>query len=502
MGNKFAYYSVKAGSALSKLARMLRRAAKNLWRAGHVIFKASKFAAGNFKKFTIGGSSVTLLRLLPFVPPVVVGIHILFAAFWPKRILFFHSSQRRRFMSGMYSHWRMILILLVLSLTINIYLIDELQRAFNESLPLLNVHIHKKFGWKISIAASSFSIASAIAFMIAYYTLQTKTDKDHENITNEEKEWKMLVESKGKYIYNNAFGPKIEWKNQLKYKKERIGPWNWALPIALCLVACGFGVIANLYPKIDIHKEPNGAFGRALDKIFLKFAVYEEHKKIVKEYGDQECLPFVSFRDVLKENMDMDANILMNPIKKFFDISDRLMGNLTDVLKRTRKQFIADVGDNLFGEDVAQSIKDFKKLDLQYIGMLLLIPRVICLGVLLLGMITMSCATKDMAINPDREPKKIVDDFGKVCVFSVVFVLGAQLSVFNILTDIGIPFYKVSVRLGLGFIYDLVCDCIMISIWIGMKNEYFFAIPKKKVTVSYSVPGVSDSGPNPDNRIL
>ena len=148
MGNKFAYYSVKSGSALSRLAKTLKNSAKRLWTVANTIYKISKFAAGNFKKFTIGGSSTTLIRLLPFIPPVVVGIHILFSSFWPKRILFFHSSQRRRFTQGMFSHWRLILILLLLALTINTYLVDELQNAFNESLPLLNVHIHKKFGWK------------------------------------------------------------------------------------------------------------------------------------------------------------------------------------------------------------------------------------------------------------------------------------------------------------------------------------------------------------------
>ncbi len=40
------------------------------------------------------------------------------------------------------------------------------------------------------------------------------------------------------------------------------------------------------------------------------------------------------------------------------------------------------------------------------------------------------------------EPKKIVDAFGTVTVFSVVFVLGAQLALFNILEDVGIPFYR------------------------------------------------------------
>ena len=70
------------------------------------------------------------------------------------------------------------------------------------------------------------------------------------------------------------------------------------------------------------------------------------------------------------------------------------------------------------------------------------------------------------------------------------------------LSSFGVPFYNITIRLGLGFIYDLVCDSIMISIYIGMKNEFFFAIPKRKVTVTYSVPGVSDDGPNIRGQII
>jgi hypothetical protein len=502
IGGRSAYYTVKAGSALSNLAVKLKNSGKNLWKVANVIFKISKFTVKNFKTLTIGGSSMTLLRLLPFFPPVVVGIHILFAAFWPKRILFFHASQRRTFLNEQLYHWLFILFLLIVALSINTALVDELQTAFNESLPLLDVHVRKKFGWKMSIAASSFSMAAALSFMIAYLTLKIKTDKDHENLTNEEKEWRNFVDSKKKCTYYNAFGPKIEWKNQIKYKKERIGPWNWVLPITLCLIACGFGVVANLYPKIDMYREPKGAFGRVLDRIFSKVSLYEDDMRRMKEYGEQECLPFSTFNDVLKENMDRRANILMNPINSFFNKTEELMRPLKEIVSRTRKQLISDVGDELFGEEVVQNIKDFKKLDLQYIGMLLLIPRAISLCILIFGMITMSIATCQMTIIPAIEPKKIVDAFGALCIFSVIFVLGAQLSIFNILSDIGVPFYRITTRLGLGFMYDLVCDSIMISIWIGMKNEFFFAIPRRKVTVSYSVPGVSDSGPNPQNRIL
>ena len=305
---------------------------------------------------------MTLLRLLPFIPPVVVGIHVLFAAFWPKRVLFFHTSQRRRFIDGMLTHWSLILILLILALSINTVLVDELQNAFNESLPLLDVHVLKKFGWKMSLAASSFSMASALSYIIAYYTLKIKTDKDHENLTNEEKEWARFVDSKKKCTYHNAFGPKIEWKNQIKYKKERIGPWMWVLPITLCFIACGFGVVANLYPKIDMHREPKGAFGRVLDKIFSKMSLYEDDMRRVREYGEQECLPFATFNDVLQENMDRRANILMNPINHFFNQTEELMRPLKEIISRTRRQFIADIGDDLFGEEVVQKYQGFQKV--------------------------------------------------------------------------------------------------------------------------------------------
>jgi len=405
-------------------------------------------------------------------------------------------------MDNMSQKWFGILILLILALTINTALIDELKNAFNDSLPLLDVHVQKKFGWQISMAASAFSMASALSYIIAYMTLKNKTDKDHENITNEEKEWRKIVDSKKKCTYYNAFGPKIEWKNQIKYKKEVIGPWNWVLPIVLCIIACGFGVVANLYPKIDMYREPKGAFGRVLDKILAKTSLYEDDMKRVKEYGELECLPFATFNDVLRENMDKRANILMNPIYHFFNKTEELMSPLKEIISRTRKQFISDIGDDLFGEEVVQNIKDFKKLDLQYIGMLLLIPRAISLCILIFGMITMSIATCQMTIIPAIEPRKIVGAFGTVCLFSVIYVLGAQLAIFNLLSDVGVPFYRITTRLGLGFMYDLVCDSIMMSIWIGMKNEFFFTIPRRKVTVSYSVPGVSDSGPNPQNSIL
>ena len=67
----------------------------------------------------------------------------------------------------------------------------------------------------------------------------------------------------------------INTKFTFRYKKERIGPWTWVLPISLCCIAIGFGILANLYPKIDMYREPKGVFGRTIDKLLLKVNLFE-----------------------------------------------------------------------------------------------------------------------------------------------------------------------------------------------------------------------------------
>merc|ERR1719400_648926 len=204
-------------TGIKKLATIFRSSIRTIWTIVKITTKLAKFS--------IGGSSITLLRLLPFLPPVVVGVHVLFSSFWPQRILFFHANQRRKFMDGQRQHWLTILLLLILASVINSVLLTELQGAFNESLPFLNAHINFKLGWRMAMAATAFAMASSVSFYITYYILGSYTHKDHENLINEEIEWANFVKSKKKVTYKNAFGPKIEFKNQIKYKKERIGGW-------------------------------------------------------------------------------------------------------------------------------------------------------------------------------------------------------------------------------------------------------------------------------------
>ena len=69
------------------------------------------------------------------------------------------------------------------------------------------------------------------------------------------------------FYSRTALGEKIEKRSQIKHKKERIGPWTWVLPMILCLISCGFGVFANLHPKLEFSLEPKGKFGQIIDKV-------------------------------------------------------------------------------------------------------------------------------------------------------------------------------------------------------------------------------------------
>ena len=39
--------------------------------------------------------------------------------------------------------------------------------------------------------------------------------------------------------------------------------------------------------------------------------------------------------------------------------------------------------------------------------------------------------------------------------FSLIYVVGAQLSLYNMISSFGVPFYKIYVRFSLGFVYDV-----------------------------------------------
>ncbi len=61
----------------------------------------------------------------------------------------------------------------------------------------------------------------------------------------------------------------------------------------------------------------------------------------------------------------------------------------------------------------------WEKNQLQYIGLIFLAPRLICLLILIFGMLTSSLFVCQMRIIQSIEPRKIVDAFGKVKLYFI-----------------------------------------------------------------------------------
>ena len=39
------------------------------------------------------------------------------------------------------------------------------------------------------------------------------------------------------------------------------------VPIMLAMLACGFGILANLHPKMEMSREPRGKIGKMIDQV-------------------------------------------------------------------------------------------------------------------------------------------------------------------------------------------------------------------------------------------
>jgi len=328
--------------------------------------------------------------------------------------------------------------------------------------------------------------------------VQIQTFKNHDNLTNEELEWKEEIEKRELVRIRTGVGTLLEKRTRIKYKKERIGPWMWVLPVLLCLIACGLGVAANLHPKLEISLEPKGSLGRMVDDAYRKMSYFDKDRDATLDDTGDECLPYASFGDFLRDNKHV-GNVLMGPVVRFYNRTETVVKDARSVLKGMRKQLLLDAQEELFGDSLENIWEEYK---LQYLGMLFTAPRFICLLILFFGWITAFIWVCQMSIIQALEPARVVGAFGKVAVFSFAYVVGTQLALFHLISAFGVPFYHVNLRFGLGFVYDVAADCLMLALYVGMKNEFFFSVPKRKTTVTYSIPGVSQGGPNIEGQIV
>lgn len=435
---------------------------------------------------------------MPLLPPVILGIYVLFGVFWPSRVVFFTAKQRRSHMSSRFWSWTLALFVLIVAIVINTVVLDEIVQLLDDNIGVAKFNLKHNLGWKLAMSSSAFALVGTFLNWIVALTLLIQTDTNHENLTNAEKEWQDELEKRELVTVKTPFGNIYQKRTHLKYLRSRISPWTWVLPILITLMACGFGIWANFHPKLEIIREPRGPFGRMVNRVHQKVSLFEADMNSVKSDTAEECLPLATLDDVL-ETSDF-SNILVSPVEQFYNLTQETLAPLKQSLHGFRTQLVLDIDEEVFGGNMEAF---WRATDLQYIGLIFTIPRFICLLILVFGCFMVAIFKCTMqVICQSLEPRKIVDAYGKVALFSMVYVVGAQLSLFNILSSFGIPFYHIYVRFGPGFVYDVVADSLLIATYIGMNNEFFFAIPKRKTTVTYTVPGASDPGPNIPGQII
>ena len=175
----------------------------------------------------------------------------------------------------------------------------------------------------------------------------------------------------------------------------------------------------------------------------------------LKNEASNECIPFATLQDVLykNENYSHLNGILLQPIDSFKVITDTHLKPVRKMMMTTPRQLMH---------------KMTSVVDTNHLGLLLLVPRVLQCIVLLAGLFS-SCFS---VFTFDRH--MIASAFGRLCIFSMYVVLGTQWTVGKMLSNIGMPFIRITVGYGLGFVFDILCDALMISIWIGMNCGCFF----------------------------
>ena len=86
------------------------------------------------KKIVLATNSVDMARMLPLLPPVVLGIFVMFGVFWPNRVVFFNAKQRQNFMSNRFLQWLLALVVLIVAVLINTVLLDEIVDLLDQNI--------------------------------------------------------------------------------------------------------------------------------------------------------------------------------------------------------------------------------------------------------------------------------------------------------------------------------------------------------------------------------
>ena len=486
VAQKVARSILKTSDKLSKLVKVLKQVSRVGWQVSRTLTYLSGVLGANSKNIAIGSNLTMIFRLLPLLPPVHIGIFVLFGVFWPSRVVFFTKKQRLNHFGGRLWSWTLALFLIILTVLINSVVLKELIQLLDNSIPFVKVSIHYKFGWTLSLIASGFAVCGTFLYWLVALAQKIKYGKDHENMTAVEKRWKADIEKRKMVAVQTPFGDIFQMKSQVSYGRSRISAWTWMLITLLTLIACAFGIAANMKPKIEIKAEVKADLKLSLEDSKNAFGALRS--KTNKKFQEDEVCGLPPSLDAFLEE---DWTIISEFVTLYKAFIKPIKDNIAPIEQEFKQVYV----------EIKNGTKDiWKDYNLDYLGLVFNIPRFFCLLIVLFGWFNSFLHTCQMGIIV--EPVKIVDIYEKLAFFSIFYVIGTCITIHSLLTSFGIPFCHMYVKFGHGFVYDVVADCILLATRTGMRNEFFFAIPKKKTTVTYEIPNVTNPGPNIPNQII
>ena len=130
----------------------------------------------------------------------------MFGVFWPNRLVFFTAKQRRNYMSSKFWRWTLALIVTIVAILINTVILEEVVELLDNNIAIAKVELKLNLGWKLAMTASALSLLGTFLHWIIALVLMISTDRDHENLTNAEIDWKNELEKRELVTIRTAMG--------------------------------------------------------------------------------------------------------------------------------------------------------------------------------------------------------------------------------------------------------------------------------------------------------
>ena len=93
----------------------------------------------------------------------------------------------------------------------------------DENIGIAKVSIKRNLGFRLAMASSGFALIGTCLNWVVALALMITYNKDHENLTNAEIEWRDEIKKRELVAIKTSLGNVLYKQTHLKYMKARIG---------------------------------------------------------------------------------------------------------------------------------------------------------------------------------------------------------------------------------------------------------------------------------------